>query len=277
MKRLLDFLLRYHYLLLFILLELLSLSFVIRFNNYQRVRFFNSSNSISGRIYERSANIGDYFKLQKINDKLAAENANLRSKIQSIKESDIYLQAHGPIDSNIVHSIPAKVINNSINKLNNYITLNKGYKDGVKQDMGVISPDGIVGVVVNVSRNYSTVLSVLNEKWSINSKLLKTNNFGSLRWDGKDSRVAILNDIPYHVVVAVDDTIVTSGLSTIFPEGIMIGKALKIEHNQGDNFQKVWVQLSTDFNSLDYVEVIKNEVYKEKIELEKLTDTEENE
>ncbi len=98
-----------------------------------------------------------------------------------------------------------------------------------------------------------------------------------MRWDGKDSRVAILNDIPYHVVVAVDDTIVTSGLSTIFPEGIMIGKASKIEHNQGDNFQKVWVQLSTDFNSLDYVEVIKNEVYKERLDLEKLTDTEENE
>lgn len=277
MKRLLDFLLRYHYLLLFVLLELLSLSFVIRFNNYQRVMFFNSSNSIAGRVYERSANIGDYFKLQKINDKLAAENAELRGKLQSIRESDIFLQAHGPIDSNIVHAIPAKVINNSINKLNNYITLNKGYKDGVQQDMGVIGPDGIVGVVVNVSRNYSTVLSVLNEKWSINSKLQKSNNFGSLRWDGKDSRVAVLTEIPYNVIVAVEDTIVTSGLSTIFPDGIMIGKAIKIENNQGDNFQKIWVQLSTDFNSLDYVEVIKNEVYKEKIDLEKLTETEENE
>lgn len=263
--------------LLFVLLELLSLSFVIRFNNYQRVMFFNSSNSIAGRVYERSANIGDYFKLQKINDKLAAENAELRGKLQSIRESDIFLQAHGPIDSNIVHAIPAKVINNSINKLNNYITLNKGYKDGVQQDMGVIGPDGIVGVVVNVSRNYSTVLSVLNEKWSINSKLQKSNNFGSLRWDGKDSRVAVLTEIPYNVIVAVEDTIVTSGLSTIFPDGIMIGKAIKIENNQGDNFQKIWVQLSTDFNSLDYVEVIKNEVYKEKIDLEKLTETEENE
>lgn len=239
--------------------------------------FFNSSNSIAGRVYERSANIGDYFKLQKINDKLAAENAELRGKLQSIRESDIFLQAHGPIDSNIVHAIPAKVINNSINKLNNYITLNKGYKDGVQQDMGVIGPDGIVGVVVNVSRNYSTVLSVLNEKWSINSKLQKSNNFGSLRWDGKDSRVAVLTEIPYNVIVAVEDTIVTSGLSTIFPDGIMIGKAIKIENNQGDNFQKIWVQLSTDFNSLDYVEVIKNEVYKERKDLEKLTETEENE
>lgn len=274
MKSLLNFLYKYNHLLLFVIIELLCFSFIVKYNNYHRVVFLNSSNTISGFIFEKSSIIKNYFNLQTINDKLASENARLRNQLRQIKESDIFLKSVVPIDSSITRAIPARVINNSVNKHDNYITLNKGFKDGVRPDMGVISSDGIVGVVVNVSRNYSTVLSVLNERWSVNAKLLKSNNFGTLKWDGNNPRQAILSEIPYHVEVNEGDTIVTSGFSTIFPEGINIGTATLIEYNSGDNFKKIWVQLSVDFSNVNYVEVIESKIFKERLDLEKLTNNE---
>jgi rod shape-determining protein MreC len=274
MKSLLNFLYKYNHLLLFVIIELLCFSFIVKYNNYHRVVFLNSSNSVSGFFYEKSSIIKNYFNLQKINDGLASENARLRNQLRQIKESDIYLKAVVPIDSSITRAITARVINNSVNKHDNYITLNKGYKDGVRPDMGVISSDGVVGVVVNVSRNYSTVLSVLNERWSVNAKLLKSNNFGTLKWDGNNPRQAVLSEIPYHVEVNEGDTVVTSGFSTIFPEGINIGTATLIEYNSGDNFKKIWVQLSVDFSNVNYVEVIESRIFKERLDLEKLTNNE---
>ncbi len=274
MKSLLNFLYKYNHLLLFIVFEILCFSFIVKYNNFHRVTFLNSSNAISGFVYEKSNVINNYFKLQIINDRLATENARLRNQIRLIKESDIFLKTVVPIDSNITRVIPAKVINNSVNKHDNYITLNKGFKDGVRPDMGVISAEGVVGVVVNVSRNYSTVLSLLNERWSVNAKLLKSNHFGTLKWDGKNPRQAILSEIPYHVEINEGDTVVTSGFSTIFPEGVNIGTATLVEYNSGDNFKKIWIQLSVDFSNVNYVEIIESKIYKERIDLEKLTSNE---
>ena len=274
MKSLLNFLYKYNHLLLFIIIEILCISFIIKYNNYHRVIFTNSSNAISGFVYDKSNKIENYFKLQIINDQLASENAKLRNQLRLIKESDIFLKAVVPIDSNITRAIPARVINNSVNKHDNYLTLNKGFKDGVRPDMGVISADGIVGVVVNVSRNYSTVLSLLNERWSVNAKLLKSNYFGTLSWDGKNPRQAILSEIPYHVEINEGDTVVTSGFSTIFPEGINIGTTTLVEYNSGDNFKKIWIQLSVDFSNISYVEIIENKIFKERTDLEKLTNNE---
>jgi rod shape-determining protein MreC len=275
MKNLLNFLLKFHHFILFILLEILSITFIVRYNNFQRVRFLNSSNAIVGKVYTEINSLKEFFTLTKQNEKLAIENTNLRSELLSIKQSELNVLSVRPPDSMTnIKSIPAKVINNSVNKQYNYITLNKGYRQGVRPDMGVICSDGVVGVIKNVSQNYSTAISVLNDRWSINAKLSNSNYFGPLKWEGKNPYLAILNEIPYHVKVQEEDEVVTSGYSDIFPEGILIGRVVKIGHSKGDNFQEIWVQLSTDFNNLYFVDIILNSTNVEKRQIEKLTENE---
>lgn len=274
MKALLNFLLKYHVFFLFLLLELLSLSFIVRYNTFHRVNFLNSSNAISGKIYKEFNSITEYFSLRTVNDQLANENAFLRSELQSYLLSDIENTVERNINHDVIRATSAKVINNSVNKQYNYITLNKGAKDGIKPDMGVICSKGIVGVVRYVSENYSTVLPVLNGRWSINAKLFNTNHFGPLRWEGNNPYLTILEEIPYHVKVNENEEVVTSGYSSVFPEGILIGNVVKVEHKEGDTFQDIWVQLSTDFMNLYYVEVIENITKQEQIDLENLTQDE---
>jgi rod shape-determining protein MreC len=274
MKNLFNFLLKFHHFILFILLEIVSITFIVRYNNFQRVRFLNSSNAIAGKVYTDINSVKEFFTLKKQNEKLAFENANLRRQLLSIKQSDLNVLTVRPPDSTNLKTIPAKVINNSVNKQYNYITLNKGYRNGVRPDMGVICSDGVVGVIKNVSQNYSTVLSVLNSRWSINSKLSNSNYFGPLKWEGENPYLAILNEIPYHVKVQEEDEVVTSGYSDIFPEGILIGRVVKIGHDKGNNFQEIWVQLSTDFSNLYYVDIILSSTNIEKSQIEKLTENE---
>jgi rod shape-determining protein MreC len=274
MKNLLNFLVKYHNFFLFILLEVLSVTFIVKYNNFQRVRFLNSSNAIAGDVLSKVSNVKDFFNLRQQNDKLAAENANLKGELLSMKQAELnILPAHLP-DSTMVKLIPAKVINNSVNKQYNYITLNKGSLQGVHPDMGVICADGVVGVIVNVSFNYSTALSILNSRLTINAKLKNSNYFGPLKWDGTNPYIALLSEIPYHVQVAENDEVITSGYSEIFPEGILIGRVVKIGHSRGDNFQEIWVQLSTDFNNLYYVDIIQSSVNIEKRQLEKMNPNE---
>jgi rod shape-determining protein MreC len=274
MKTLLNFLLKFHHIILFILLEILSITFIVKYNNFQRVRFLNSSNEIAGKVYTELNSVKEFFTLKKQNEKLAIENTNLRRELIAIRQSELNTLTVRPPDSSNLRTIPAKVINNSVNKQLNYITLNKGYRNGVRPDMGVICSDGVVGVIVNVSQNYSTALSVLNSRWFINSKLSNSNYFGSLKWEGENPYLAILNEIPYHVKVQEEDEVVTSGYSDIFPEGILIGRVVKIGHDKGDNFQEIWVQLSTDFSNLYYVDIILSSTNVEKRQIEKQTENE---
>lgn len=269
MKSLLNFLIKYHVFFLFIVLEFFSLTLIIRYNNFQRVNLLNSSNTISGSIYNQYYNIVEYFSLRKINEQLAAENANLRTELFKHLHSDIEKTIERNYNNEIYISVSAKVINNSVNKQYNYLTLNRGSKHGIKPEMGVICSDGVVGVIINVSENYSTVLSVLNGRWSLNARLASSNHFGPLRWEGGNSYVATLEEIPYHVNIFENEEVQTSGFSTIFPEGIMIGRVVRTEHHQGSAFQKVWVQLSTDFQQLRFVEIIEKVNKTEQIELEK--------
>lgn len=235
------------------------------------MNFLNSSNVISGEIYENYNNIFDYFTLRKINDALAEDNTILRNRLQNYLLADIQKTVIRTIHQDSVLSISAKVINNSVNKQYNYITLNRGKKDGVKPDMGIICPGGVVGVIINVSDNYSTALSVLNGRWSINAKLNDTKHFGPLHWEGNNPYVVVLDEIPYHVRVQENEKVLTSGYSAVFPEGIQIGKVVKVVHEEGETFQKIWVQLSTDFKNLFYVEIIENRTKQEQLELEKVT------
>ncbi len=271
MKNLLNFLIRYHNFILFLFLEIICFTLIIRFNNFQRVKFLNSANGITGAIYEDYQGIVEYFKLRELNTQLVEENSKLRNELQALKSfmSDKNTIAVPPSEQ--YRTVPAKIINNSVHKQYNYLTLNKGRLDGIKPDMGVISSTGIVGVVVNVSEHYATALSLLNSRWSVNAKLAASNYFGPLRWDGNNPYLATLDEIPYHVQVEIDEEVVTSGYSSIFPEGILIGRVISIDHNKGENFQRLQVQLASDFNNLYFVDVIENVNKLERINLEKTT------
>lgn len=260
MRSLFRFLLRNYFLMMFLALEAISFSLMVNYNNYQRVTFVNSSNDLVGGIYERFSHFDDYFSLSRTNARLAAENASLRKQLQM----RIALQEKYPInrpdtvDAPAYYFTSAKVVSNSVNKQFNYITLNKGSRHGIKPDMGIISADGVVGVITNVSQNYSTGLSLLNKRLSVPAKITKNNQIGALVWDGEHSNTADLKEIPFHVQVNVGDTVVTSGYSSIFPEGIMIGTIAKWDVESGTNFFNIKVDLSTNFRTLKYVEVVRN-------------------
>jgi rod shape-determining protein MreC len=213
--------------------------------------------------------------LSKVNSRLAAENARLRSNFKlRPSDNDVIPDSKTftfiPYDSGYFKFVSAKVVNNSVNKPYNYIVLNKGGKDGIKTDQGIISADGIVGMVTNVTDNYSLGLSVLNQHWSVSSKIKKSNFFCSLYWDGKDYRYANLMEVPFHVSLQLGDTIVTSGYSSIFPEGVLIGTIESFEQLQGENYYDVRVKLSVDFKTITYVEIVENKNTTEINQLEKL-------
>jgi len=270
MRSLFRFLLRNHFLMLFLVLEAISLTLIVSFNDYQRVTFFNSSNNLFGSVYERFSTMDDYFSLGRTNARLAAENASLRKQLQMrIKNQEHYpINRPDTVDAPAYVFTSAKVISNSVNKQFNYITLNKGSRHGIKPDMGIINADGVVGVITNVSQNYSTGLSLLNKRLLIPAKITKNNYFGSLVWDGDHFNTADLKEIPFHVIVNVGDSVVTSGYSNIFPDGIMIGKITKYDAISGTNFYDIKVELSTNFKTLKYVEVVTNTKRAELIKLE---------
>jgi rod shape-determining protein MreC len=260
MRSLFRFLLRNYFVMMFLALEAISFSLIVSLNNYQRVAFVNSSNDLVGTLYERFSHFDDYFSLSRTNARLAAENASLRKQLEfRIRNQEKYpVNRPDTVDAPAYYFASAKVISNSVNKQFNYITLNKGSRQGIRPDMGVISADGVVGVITNVSPNYSTGLSLLNKRLSIPAKINKNNYFGALVWDGEHSNTADLKEIPFHIIVNVGDTVVTSGYSSIFPEGIMIGTISKWDQETGTNFYNIKVDLSTNFRTLKYVEVVKN-------------------
>ncbi len=242
---------------------------IVNYNNFQKAKFLNASNSITGNIFESYSSVYNFFHLKAINEQLSKDNATLRKRIQDLLLSDIKLDSKRISNLGLDYQfIPARVINNSVNKQYNYITLNKGSADGIEQDMGVIGPDGVVGVITNVSEHFCTGQSVLNKRWSVSGKI--KDYFGSLVWDGKDYRYAQLKEIPFHVELEIGDRVTTSSYSSVFPEGILIGKVSDIKHKSGDNFYDITVELSSDLKAISYVEVVYNIYKKEKEELEGL-------
>ncbi|HEY3390793.1 MAG TPA: rod shape-determining protein MreC [Prolixibacteraceae bacterium] len=283
MKNLFRLIYRYHVVLLFVLLETLSLSMVVTYNNYQRATFFDSSNFISGTLFEKFSSFFQIFEFKQVNIKMAEENAILRAALQEqflktnrgrYHASDsIYLPRIAK-DSSIkavYRSTTARVINNSINQQHNFITLNKGRHDGVKPDMGVIANGQVVGLVTNVSENFSTVISMLNSRWKISAKIKRNDYFGSLSWDGKDYRRVQLNEIPYHVPVQNGDTVVTTGYSSSFPEGLTIGTISDFSIGTGSNFYKIEVMLAADFKNLVIVGLVENKQLNEIQQLESIS------
>jgi rod shape-determining protein MreC len=261
MRGLLRYLLKNYAFLLFLLLEVVSFTLIFNFNKYQQVRYLNSSNRVTASIYNSFNAVGSYFRLASVNRKLAAENARLKSLISDFPYVRIVQDSiieYPELTDSLFRYISAKVVNNSVDNQNNYITLNKGRKHGVKPDQGIINSEGIVGVITNVSESFSLGFSVLNKRWGASAKLKKSGTFGPLSWDGNNSEFVHLNGIPFHVELAVGDTVVTSSYSSAFPEDIMIGTVYSIDQPSGENYYTILVQLAVDFRALSYVDVIDN-------------------
>lgn len=261
MRNLFRFILQNHVFLLFLLLEIVSFIFIFNFNRYQKSRFLNTSGRVTGMIYESYSKVEDFFRLPAANRQLAEENARLRmllgvsSTTPTLPDSLLLRRIGG---ENQYRYIAAHVISTTVSRQQNFITLDKGLNDGIRPDMGIVTVGGVAGIITHVSPSFSTGLSLLNTRWNVSAKLARNNYFGSLVWDGKDYRRALLNEIPFHVELAVGDTIVTSGYSTFFPEGILLGTVESFEKEGGDNFYNIRVRLSVDFKSLSWVEVIEN-------------------
>jgi rod shape-determining protein MreC len=270
MRNLIRFILNYHFFLLFILFEAVALFLVFQNNNYQKAFAFNLTRNISGKISSNIFSLRQYLYLSETNLALLEENRELRNDLLSsykLRTADPENVEFDSAWTRQYNFMPARVIKNSVNKQYNFINIDKGYAHGIGPDMAVISGSGVVGIVTGVSENFSTIIPVLNTDLRLSSKLKNTNYFGSLHWDGKDPGTAIVNEIPHHVSLNEGDTIVTSGFSAIFPEGIMVG-IIDEFWIEGGNFYSIKVKLSTDFRKLNYVYVIENLFREELLELE---------
>ncbi len=262
MRNLIIFIRRYFSFFLFLILEIICLSLVFNYNDYQRTSYLNSSNKVSGYFFDKAHIVREYFHLRTINDSLSSQNAQLLNRLPSSfskpdTSSGIRLDSLGQRQ---FQYFPARVVNNSVSRILNYITIHRGRNQGIHPGMGVIGPQGVVGIVRNVSDNYAIVLSLLNKEARISALLPRSGNFGSVVWDIQppNPRYGSLLDIPKNIPVYKGDTAVTSGYSAIFPPGLTIGYIQKIETAKSDNFYHIRLRFATDFQSLQYVYVIKN-------------------
>lgn len=276
MKNLWLFLVRYNAFFWFILFFAFSVFLVVQNNNYQRSAFVNSSNVVVGSFYTNVNSWKEYLSLRDINEQLAGENAMLRKKLQNIlvtdSTADSSINLVDSIDSSRYDFLVASVVNNSVNQKSNFITIDKGSLDGVEKDMGVITSNGVVGTVLNVSKHFSTIKSLLHPDTKISVTLDSTATaFGSLVWgNNKDSRYAMVRDIPNHVKVYVGAPVFTSGYSTKFPKGIKIGHVVQTDVTSGESFKDIRVLLTTNFVNLNHVYIVKDKMAVEKLELEQL-------
>ncbi len=261
MQRILLFLYSLRAFLLFVFLEAVAIFMMVSFNSQQGAVYFNSANKVSGTILGYKNGVVEYFSLASVNKNLVDKNAELLSELERLRTpvDSIYIS----LDSIFMHAFQfkgAKVINNSIRFSRNHITLNKGAADGLKEGMGVFNEDGIVGRVKGVSKNFSTVISLLHTDLLISSKIKSTEVFGSTKWDGLDAKRAKLMYIPRHVIINVGDEVVTSGYNAIFPEGIPVGKVLEVNPGLDNNYLDITLDLATDFSKISYVYLVENHI-----------------
>jgi rod shape-determining protein MreC len=271
MRNLLNFLAKYNNLIIFLILEGISFYLLTTGNTYHNTQIVKDVRGLTQGIDERINNTRNYFHLRDINQVLAFENATLKNNLSLLKnrENLLFFSASDSNYSQQYKFTSAEVINNSVTRQKNFFTLNKGSRQGVAVDMAVTSGDGVAGVIVGCSRNYSIAMSLLNLDFKLSARLKSNGYFGSLGWDGKQYNYAVLSEIPQHVTFGIGDTVETTGYSAVFPEGIMIGTVSGFEKSGGD-FYKIRVTLNTDFKKLHFVTVIGNLKKTEVLELEKL-------
>ncbi|MCW3077592.1 MAG: Cell shape-determining protein MreC [Bacteroidetes bacterium] len=272
MRNLLAFVIKHNFIFVFIILQALCILLMVRNRGFQGSHVLNSSNKVVGNVYTAASNTKEYFALKSENDILARENAILRNLLKS-NYNIIPLTRYEKLDTLYKQQysyISAKVVNSSVNKRRNYLTLNTGTEVGIGHDMAVMSSDGIVGIVTDASANFCSVMSVLHKDVRVNCQLKKDGSYGPLIWDGKDYRYCLLTDIPTHARIKAGDTVITSELSGIFPEGIMVGIVDSYERRQNEAFYTARVKLSADLKKVDHVYVIRNKFKGERDSLEKM-------
>lgn len=284
MRNLLNFILRYSSWLVFGFYVILSCIMLFSSNPYQHYIYLTSAGGISSTVYGVSSNVTSYFALRDINEDLQRRNAELENEVITLREQleRVNEQVYGdsvPVDSTLSRYsfIIAHVINNSVNRPFNYITIQKGSKDGVRPEMGVVDQNGIVGIVNLVGPNTSRVISFLNPKIRISCKIKGQDHVGSLVWDGKNPQMALLEELPQHAVVHKGDTIVTSGYSSTFPAGVPVGEVVASLRGTKGGFAALKVKLFTDFSTLSTVRVIKDSLRPELEAVERDPDEEKEE
>ena len=267
MKNLLEFLAKYHHWLLFVLLEVASVVLLFQYNSYQGSVWFSSANAVVGKLYEWRSDVESFFSLKKVNEELSLRNFYLERQVHELATAygdltkDTTAQERNGLKFLQQYQlVPAKVVSNSVNRKDNLMTINKGSKDGVKVDMGVVCGSGVVGVVYLVSDNYSVVIPALNSESSrISCAIRGRGYFGYLHWTGGDASRAYVEDIPRHAQFHRGDWVVTSGYSSIFPPGVMVGQIEKVFNSPDGLSYRLQVKLATDFANLRDVFVINDE------------------
>ncbi len=267
MQSLLAFLTKYNHWFLFVLLEVVSMVLLFRFNSYQGSVYFTAANAVSGQVLEWNSGVEKFLYQSELNEQLTKRNVQL--ELQNRQLMAMLNKCKAPIPKDVAgyKVISAKVVSNSLGKRDNFIVIDKGSADGVRRDMGVTSGTGIVGTVYLTSAHHSLVIPVLNSRSNISVAINKRGYFGYLQWSGGDSRTADVNDVPRHAHFRLYDKVVTSGYSSIFPPGLMVGKVLHVYNSDDGMSYRLKVQLSTDFGRLRDVCVIDNAPMEERINL----------
>jgi rod shape-determining protein MreC len=266
MRNLIVFLARHYFFLLFLVLQIISLTLVVNHNYFQRAAAVSASNALVGSMYETRNEVTQYFDLKDQNIQLSEMNAILLGKLENAYLN--YDTTSAGVNDSVKLGekvlrlrytyIAAQVLDNTVSLRNNYIILNRGLKQGVKPDMGVITPGGIVGIVREVSDNFCVVMSLLHKDSKVSASVKRDGTFGQLSWNFLDYRQGEMVDLPTHSKIAVGDTLVTSGLSESYPAGIPVGVVMHFERKGGDKTYTVRVKYTTDFRKLHHVYIVRD-------------------
>ena len=261
MQQLVFFIQKYKYLLFFLILQVIALTLTINNHNFHKSKFISSANFLTGNLYEKTSNVSSYFDLKEHNGLLINENQKLLNEIESLKslisKKGITTDGDSLLSNTNFQYISGKIIKNEFSKPYNFITINRGESDGVKKEMGIVNSKGIIGITEKTSDSYTRVQSILNKNNFINAKFKTNNHYGSLTWNGEDYNIVQLTDIPRQAIYKVGDTIITGGKSSIFPEGIPIGKVLK-KTEATTSFNTIDIMLFNDMSNLRDVYIIQN-------------------
>ena len=274
MRNLLEFLSKYYHWLLFVVLEVISFVLLFQFNSYQGSVWFTSANAVVGKLYELEADVESFFSLTKVNKDLTLRNFYLERQVNQLSR----LYADLTKDTTIAERneleflsryqlIPAKVVSNSVDRNDNLMTIDRGSKDGVEKDMGVACGNGVGGVVYLVSDHYSIVMPVLNYHSRISCAIRHRGYFGYLKWQGGDASIAYVEDVPRHAKFKRGDWVETSGYSSIFPPGVLVGKIIEVYNSRDGLSYRLKVQLTTDFGNVRDVCVISDKGIAERTRL----------
>jgi rod shape-determining protein MreC len=266
MQQIFNFLIQNKNNILFLLLLALSLFLTIQTHSFHKSRFISSANAVTGGVYSWANDVQTYLHLDEYNERLLEENRELRNILTNLSDTNA---VESYLDSTSFNGDyffrAATVVNNNYSKFDNYLTIDKGESNGIVPEYGVVTSQGIIGIVDRVNTNFSRVISILNSRSKINAQLNKTNHFGSLIWDGKDPNIVQLIDVPRQAPVKKGDTIVTGGRSLIFPKGLPIGSIEDFNLDATGSYYTININLFNDMTNIGYVYVIENK-NKEEIE-----------